>query len=347
MNVSEIAVPGGEETVQTVIGLHDITGKYSRHAGVAVTSLCEKASVPVCVNILHDNTLTDDNRSRFERTAEKFRQRVRFINVSEAMAKMGGNIDSVVGDFTRGAMFRLLIPDLLDVPKAIYLDCDIIVNLDIVELWRLGSEDFSVTVVLDDPNINRKWYRRVRTWAMGCCCQGYFCSGVIFMNLRRIRERYNLLESAEFFFERYKLCVDYPDQDFLNVMFQGDACYIDERFQRLTDHRDFENSILHLVGKPWAYSTGAPSDYMYWEIFARSEWRDQLADAVVGVIMNNPHQHRHTSDCRKKLLRNFREALTVRSFFYKLWKCAGIIAREARFRRAENRRKSASPNKSG
>jgi lipopolysaccharide biosynthesis glycosyltransferase len=340
MNTGEITMPGGKDTVQVVMALHDKTGKYSRHAGVAVTSIFEKTSSPVCITILHDETLTDDNRSRFERTAEKFHQDVRFLDVSEAVIKMGDDIDALSGSYTRGSLFRLLIPDVIAVSKVIYLDCDVAVNLDIAELWSLGSNDFAVTVVMDDTIwCNRKWHRRIRAWALGYDGQECFCSGVMFMNLDRIREKYNMVREAHAFFTRYTLGADYPDQDFLNVLFRGDACYIDKRFHRLTDYSDVENSILHLVDKPWIDPTGAPPDYIYWEIFARSEWRDQIADAVVGMNKNHPYRHRHTSDCWKRLLNNLKKELTVNNFFFRLWKCARIIARETRFRRAAKRRR--------
>ena len=40
-------------------------------------------------------------------------------------------------------MYRLLIPQVLtsDIETVIYLDSDIIVNLDINELWRINLED--------------------------------------------------------------------------------------------------------------------------------------------------------------------------------------------------------------
>ena len=48
-----------------------------------------------------------------------------------------------------GCLFRLLIPDLLECPKVIYFDCDVLVNLDIRELWDIDLEGNCIGGVRD------------------------------------------------------------------------------------------------------------------------------------------------------------------------------------------------------
>ncbi|MDR1741523.1 MAG: hypothetical protein LBR38_06740 [Synergistaceae bacterium] len=126
------------EAVQVVFGLYDRTGDYSCYPGVAVTSMFAHAHTKSRVNvtILHDTTLTAENRARFERTAERWGQSVSFIDVSEAIYRISEKPDFAA--CSRGTLFRLLPPEVMDIPKVIYLDCDVIVNLDIAELWGVS-----------------------------------------------------------------------------------------------------------------------------------------------------------------------------------------------------------------
>jgi lipopolysaccharide biosynthesis glycosyltransferase len=305
-----------KNTIQVALAVYDPTGKYSRHAGVAMTSLFSRTSNPVCVTILCDKTLSKDNRDRFQKTADAFKQEVRFIDVSHSISNIGPKLDEFARSFSRGTLFRLTIPDVLDVGKVIYLDCDVAVNLDIFELWNIDIEDLSLAAIFDAAIIRarRKLHSRVRAWAMRYDGEKYFNAGVLLMNLDRIRrEKCNLIEEAIKFFTRYYRCAEFPDQDFLNVFFGNDVRHIDERFNRISDHHNIDNSILHLTGrqKPWVAPLCEPRDYLYWNTFARSEWQDQTVDAMLEMHKNNDHIHNHTSDCWRHILMRWKKDILI------------------------------------
>ena len=44
-------------------------------------------------------------------------------------------------------MFRLFLSDVLRLPKVIYLDCDIVVEMDIAELWNICLNDYAAAAV--------------------------------------------------------------------------------------------------------------------------------------------------------------------------------------------------------
>jgi lipopolysaccharide biosynthesis glycosyltransferase len=249
----------------------------------------------VCVHILHDGTLTDNNRLKFSKTADRFGQEVRFIDVTDSFSKLNANgaMDKFSHHLTRGAFFRLFIPDLLDVGKVIYMDCDIAVNMDILNLWNAGLSlsDFSLAAV--GELLNTEWYRKnfldkTRFKVLKLECEKYFNSGVLVMNLDRIRQKHNLPYEARVFHERYGFWAELPDQDFLNAVFEDDVFFIDERFNRFAAtspkelNDDIEEAIVHFAGvvKPWIFPENLPKYRFYWETFARSEWNDQLFDAV-------------------------------------------------------------------
>jgi lipopolysaccharide biosynthesis glycosyltransferase len=314
-----------KETIHVALSVYDPDGTYSRHAGVVMTSMFERTQSHVCVHILHDDTLTDNNRLKFSRTADKFGQEIRFIDVTDSFSKLNVNgvMDKNSGFFTRGAFFRLFMPDLLDVGKVIYMDCDIAVNTDILNLWNAGLSlsDFSLAAVRESfygGKVHKNFFDKTRFGVLKIEFEKYFNSGVLVINLNQIRQKHNLLDEARAFYERYSFWVKLPDQDFLNVVFKDDVFFIDERFNRffatspkeLSD--DIEEAIAHFAGdvKPWLSPKNSPKNRFYWETFARSEWNDQLFDAISNLSI-----HHSISDCIKhienKLLKKFHRLFTV------------------------------------
>jgi lipopolysaccharide biosynthesis glycosyltransferase len=153
---------------------------------------------------------------------------VGFIDVSAHIFRVAAEPDKT--PYSRGSLFRLLLPGLMDVPKVIYLDCDIIVNLDIAELWNapLEAEGKSLAAVRQRLVWSRAAapYMKIREWLAGYATEDYFNSGVLVMDLERIRRQYPDFVQAAFrfpdrFAARHSRFTEYLDQDFLNVFFQG------------------------------------------------------------------------------------------------------------------------------
>ncbi|MBQ3695322.1 MAG: hypothetical protein IJQ77_07865, partial [Synergistaceae bacterium] len=63
-----------DNAVHVVMLVYDPQGTYSQHAGVVMTSIFENTQSKVIVHILHDETLTQDNRQKLIRTAGKYSQ---------------------------------------------------------------------------------------------------------------------------------------------------------------------------------------------------------------------------------------------------------------------------------
>jgi lipopolysaccharide biosynthesis glycosyltransferase len=306
-----------KDTIHIVLAVYDPKENYSRHAGVVMTSIFEHTKSPVRVHILHDGTLTDDNRQRFSRTAEKFGQEVRFIDVTEPFSKINqnGEMDKLSKQFTRGSLFRLFIPDLLDIEKVIYMDCDVTVSMDISELWNvpLRSSGCSLAAVIETSGVSdfqKNIFEKMRAYILNLTWDKYFLSGMLLMDLERIRQKHNLMREAKNFFERFALLFRYPDQDFLNATFKGDVLFLEERFNRIKDpDNDINDAILHYANvKPWQFLRDSARDKFYWDTFMRSEWSEQLSEALRDLC-DGRYMHRHSSDCIKRVARSFLENL--------------------------------------
>ncbi|MBR1807640.1 MAG: hypothetical protein IJ774_14815, partial [Selenomonadaceae bacterium] len=69
--------------IHVCFGMHDANGKYSKFVGTTMASIFENTLSEVTIHILHDSTLTDDNRDKFSWLAGRYNQHVKFYNVDE------------------------------------------------------------------------------------------------------------------------------------------------------------------------------------------------------------------------------------------------------------------------
>lgn len=113
--------------------------------------------------------------------------------------------------FTEAASYRLLLPEILfDYDKVLYMDCDIIVQNNMAELYRsveLGTNYLAAVyeAILD--------FQEDHVKSLGCYPGSYFNSGVLVMNLAQMRND----EMVSVFLKASKEpSLRFPDQDVLN-----------------------------------------------------------------------------------------------------------------------------------
>ena len=129
--------------IHVCFGLHDQNGRYSKFTGTAILSLLENTSSEVTIHILHDNTLSHENHDKFIYLVGRYGQHVEFYNVEKIFLQKFPEASTFPDKFqslySPATMYRFLIPHVFSaaVDKVIYLDSDIVVNLDIEELWRV------------------------------------------------------------------------------------------------------------------------------------------------------------------------------------------------------------------
>ncbi len=270
--------------------MYDPTGTYSQHAGVTITSIFENTKSKIIVHLLHDDTLTEDNKQKFIRTAEKYNQTIELIDVSEYVRQFSDEFIRLSGTYTIGTAYRLFIPDLItDIARIIYLDCDVLIGIDIKELWDIDLEDKTLAGAVDLPGLkfNSSIYQqKMRIILNGCKPETYINAGVLLMNLKRIRQRGSLFQiGTQWILRRGRMALA-PDQDALNSIFRNEIKIIDSRFNQNVLKPNMSNCIMHtLWGKAWSSFRGLYSDSMYWKMYLRSAWgADTTPDELIDIL---------------------------------------------------------------
>ena len=263
------------EAVHICFGLHDRNGDYTWQVSAAMQSLMQNSFAKICFHLLHDDTLRDDYRERLKKQVKKSGAEICFHFVDQTLFR---EASALFSRYTVGALFRLLIPDLLvDLPKVIYLDADIVCCRDIVDFWRTDINGFALAGV-EDPYpphlfINGKGKRILERGST------YVNSGVLLMNLQEIREMGSLLDAfLDFIRENQKDRL--PDQNFLNWYFAGKIKVVEKEWDYFSniyrqDLVPLEGRLFHYAADVLQLSTPTALDLYYRDVvwntpFARS-----------------------------------------------------------------------------
>ena len=288
--------------IHVCFGLHDATGRYSKFTGTAMLSLFDNTTSPVTVHILHDNTLTADNRNKFVYLAEQYDQRVKFYNVEILCADRIAELLQAMPNIPNlpqsiATCYRFIIPELFPTEeKIIYLDSDIIVNLDIAELWQIELDDAPLAAV---PEV--KSYVPTDYWHYLCRKgfvkrEDFFNAGVLLMNLTRLRTESKALAEGLRFNAEHPDC-DGNDQAVLNYCFATQAVKLPQKFNVLVeyarDNNDFVtvNRICHYItssrGRGFGLNTDDAFNRLWLRYFMCTPWFDE---DTVGRLYNRVRQ---------------------------------------------------------
>lgn len=186
------------------------TPNYFVPAAVMLRSLLDSSSGDYHVICLLTEDLPLHMREKLERM-DSARLEFEYRNLA-------GRIKDVPVDprYTEAALFRLLLPDLLEeYDKVVYIDCDMIIRQDVAGLWAETSlGDNWLGAVFEAPIENQA--NRFRS--LGCIPSEYFNSGFLLMNLKQMRTDGVV---ARFMEASKRENLEFPDQDVLNMVCRG------------------------------------------------------------------------------------------------------------------------------
>lgn len=221
---------------------------------VTAASLAKSAdkAVAISFNILdggiHDDTFTDfEKRVRAIHPNSRFR-RLKVNNADfSAFPSWSGN---------KMAYARLMLPRLLpEVDHVIYCDTDYIWLTDIVPLWLRRDDKIILQSVRDgcDDTIKKeeKWFEEHQ---LSFHSESYFCTGLLFFNLKLMREEDTLHQAFDFLASHPD--VKFADQTTLNALLSSRVNLLPECWQlfsrNLRDEDIKTGCAIHFAGEvPW------------------------------------------------------------------------------------------------
>jgi lipopolysaccharide biosynthesis glycosyltransferase len=159
---------------------------FAQHLCVVLFSLLKNLSSEreVLINIL-DGGISEENKEKITSSLEFFKSKIseiRFILMEKAEFAEFRESKTI----TRPAYFRINLPSILfNSEKVIYLDCDLVIEGDISELYDMSLSDAFILAVRDSSVEMEKEYENVLNIPN---IKGYFNSGVLLINLEKFRQ---------------------------------------------------------------------------------------------------------------------------------------------------------------
>ena len=168
------------------------------------------------------------------------------------------------------AYCRILLPRLLNVPRLIYLDADLLVFRDLSKLFDLQlSARNVVAAVPDSETFSPADDSLLMARAMKLPLEGYyFNSGVMLMNLDELSRRH-FSESAVDFLNRWSGKYRFHDQSAINFLLHGQIDTLPEHWNRASWRFDMQqnndlNCIVHYTtSAPWVHGSPTPAKLLF------------------------------------------------------------------------------------
>lgn len=238
--------------------------KYVPYACVTIKSIVDHMSSKdnIYIHILTDK-LSEKSVNLLRNLNENVKYNVEILIVDDDDIFNGLNMSWSVYTW-----YRVLLPNLLDhkISKVLYLDCDIIVNNNLDNLFSLDMRNGqAIAACLDIESYNSKTYRRLGYEES----LGYICAGCLLMNLEIWRKE-DLSNKIINFAKTHPEKIAFPDQCAINYICRSNKIvlpptygvvvpffrrtdFIKQNFQYMDDIIN-NPKIIHYAGyHPWIW----------------------------------------------------------------------------------------------
>jgi len=249
--------------------------------GVALCSIFEnkKDGYKIDVYVL-DGGIKEDNKNKLKILEDRYNFKINYITIDTSFFK-----DLYISEhITQATYYRIMIPELIpNIQKILYLDCDIIANNDIKELYDINIDNYFFAAIeeKDEFTINR-----IKKLELPINSK-YFNAGVMLINIKKWKQSNSSKDIINFIKknkDKFENCYFIAwDQDALNAIMYDKWLNISfkynyiESFLRIypLEIANIEDKILiiHYTNlKPWNYLCLHPLRNLYFYYLNKTPW---------------------------------------------------------------------------
>ena len=251
---------------------------YVPYLDVAILSIVDHASKENKYEItILKSDISEENQAKLKKHNSD-NIKINFFDVKDVLEPIKKTLPDMFY-YTLAAYYRLFIETAFpQYEKAIYLDCDIIVNTDIAELYNIELGNNLVAAVCEQNTFRSPEFYNYVIEILGIDPKTYFNSGVMLMNLKEFR-RVGVQKQFLKMLVTYNFDSLAPDQEYLNVICHDRVKYLPTGWNKQSFPEEPEGNlnICHfaLANKPWHYSDTINGEY-FWKYAKRSQYYDYI-----------------------------------------------------------------------
>lgn len=159
--------------------------------------------------------------------------------------------------YSKEMFLRFLIPELfVKYDKVLYLDCDLIIQHDVSEIFNTKTNKALAVV----KNICNSYIKDYVISTLNIDCDKYFNSGVILFNIKNLNTE-NFSTKIFEIFPNYQ-DLEMPDQDLLNIYFKNNVFYLDMKWNFQWHNYVYEKYSEFSISQRQEYLDAAKNPYI-------------------------------------------------------------------------------------
>jgi len=225
---------------------------YVKYLSVTIASIAQNASFQKKYDIIvFGENLSAKSEEKLYALVSSFEKiSLRIFDTADFLQEVDTSLFILKREnMSSAAYFRLFLPEILIAyKKCIYLDCDLVVNADLEELFATTLERNLLAVVKDQGMGNSSPEdKEIRDYLIGFLklnsYQDYFNSGILVLNLVQMR--------TEQFSKKALLVL--KDEEFGKVPFHDQTI-----IHYITDKKPWNYRLNHLADYFWKYAQYSP-----------------------------------------------------------------------------------------
>lgn len=279
---------------------------YSYYLGVTIQSIIENAdqNYNYDIVILDGGIIPENKRTILSQADGLSNIKIRFYNTD---ALKGKNTLKHKKHMSVDTWYRLYLPYIMNgYEKIIYIDCDLVVNDSLVDLYNVDLSGHLVAATRDLPIVGMYCDNRFRGYIENELKlenpQNYFQAGVLVLNLKMMREKYSLADLLEI-----AVLQDWEwlDQDVMNIIANDSLLVLEQKWNvevnrmgiRMEQIRKcpapmyfeylsarLKPAIIHYSGeqKPWAVPEMDMAEY-FWKYAKKSKFYELILFRVMNL----------------------------------------------------------------
>ncbi len=269
-----------ENNLEVVPIFFAVDDAYTPFLAVALHSLIENSSKNYyySIKILYTN-ISEENKRKINKY-KKENVNIEFVDLNYYIGKVKDKLYTR-DYYSKTTYFRLFIANLYpQYDKVIYLDSDIVVLGDIVDLYNVDIGNNLVAAAPDDVIQTNKVFQEYVEKVVGVAdYRNYFNAGILLMNLDEFR-KFDFQQKFLYLLETIKFKVA-QDQDYLNRLCKGKVRIMDKGWNRMPITQDNvtknDIKIIHynLAYKPWHFEDILFKEY-FWQYAKKTEFFDDI-----------------------------------------------------------------------
>jgi UDP-glucose:(galactosyl)LPS alpha-1,2-glucosyltransferase len=224
---------------------YGVDDAYTRCMGTSIASICKNNKEEHLIFHILTGRLREENLQKIKQLAEDFSVEVNLYFLDESAFQ---GLPTQV-HFPLSIYYRYILPIILDVPRVLYIDADIVCLGSLDKLWALDLEGNIIGAVADV-----EWMGVKRNRALNLHNHQYFNSGVLLIDIIKWNQ-INTLDKVIQALAKEPEKFRYPDQDALNLILIGKVFYLNDCWNHLNTIKEWQEDsiLLHFAAhpKPW------------------------------------------------------------------------------------------------